>query len=505
MILNKRNIHSIASDKVSVPDASIFELPEKVLQFGTGVLLRGLPDFFIDKANRQGIFNGRVVVVKSTDHGTSKDFDAQDSLYTLCIKGVEDGKTVEEHIISSSISRVLTAGSQWEEILDFSSSKSLEIIISNTTEVGIQLVEDDVHAHPPVSFPGKLLAILFHRYQMFEGAADKGLVIVPTELIVDNAIKLKDIVIKLAKKNNLSSAFINWLKDHNHFCNSLVDCIVPGKPDKNQHQDIQQELNYEDDLLILSEVYRLWAISGDEKVRSILSFAEADPGVVITPDIDLHRELKLRLLNGTHTLSCGLAFLAGFSTVKSAMDDKAMEDFISYLMRSEIAPAIPYDVTKDATDEFSYKVLDRFRNPQINHQWLSITANYSSKLKMRVLPVLLHYVQLFQSVPDLMAIGFAAYIRFMKPTKKVGDDYYGTHHGESYLINDTKAAHLAALWDKYPPAQIAEMVLSDTLLWGVELSAIPGFSKAVNGFLKEMENQTSIKEMIKNEVAKIEA
>lgn len=504
MILSKSTLNSIHCKEVVLPTKNLFELPEKVLQFGTGVLLRGLPDFFIDKANRQGIFNGRIVVVKSTDHGTTKEFNDQDSLYTLAIKGVENGKTIEENIISSAISRVLVAGKQWGQILEIAGSTDLEVIISNTTEVGIQLVEDDVYAKPPVSFPGKLLAVLLHRFKTFNGAADKGLVIVPTELIVDNGTKLADILLKLAKKNNLSSAFITWMQDHNEICNSLVDCIVPGKPASEELSVIEEELGYKDELLIMSEVYRLWAISGDEKTKAKLSFAEADSGVVITPDIDLHRELKLRLLNGTHTLSCGLAYLTGCDTVKSAMDDPAIEGYISNLMRTEIAPAIPYEVTKEQTEEFAFKVLDRFRNPHIKHQWLSITVNYSSKLKMRVVPVLLHYVELFHSVPEFMAIGFAAYIRFMKPVSQNGNKYYGESHGEKYLINDTKAEHLAGLWNKHSN-DIVETVLGDTVLWGVELSAIPGFSKAVRNYLTAMEDQKLIKEIITKEINKVQA
>lgn len=504
MILNQANLHQLRNTNLTTPSNAIFTLPEKLLQFGTGVLLRGLPDFFIDKANRKGIFNGRIVVVKSTDSGSTKEFDNQDSLYTLCIKGIENGKTVEENIVSSAISRVLTAGKQWEEILNVGASEDLEIIISNTTEVGIQLIEDSVYAEPPVSFPGKLLALLYHRYKTFDGAKDKGLVIVPTELIVDNATKLEDICVKLAKRNNLSSAFITWMQESNHFCNSLVDCIVPGKPDAATLENLQSELGYEDDLLIMSEVYRLWAIQGGETIREKLTFAEADSGVVITPDIDLHRELKLRLLNGTHTLSCGLAFLAGFETVKSAMDAPFMDAYIANLMRTEIAPAIPYDVTKAQTDDFAFKVLDRFRNPHINHQWISITANFSSKLKMRVVPVLLHYVELFQAVPDLMALGFAAYIRFMKPTEQKDNDFYGSFGGKKYHINDSKADHLAALWNKYPAEQIVEMVLSDTILWGVELSAIPNFSKTVNKYFKAIENQAALIDLITKEVAKTE-
>ena len=153
-----------------IPDEKLFALPEKVLQFGTGVLLRGLPDYFIDKANRQNIFNGRIVIVKSTAGGGSDTFDQQDGLYTLCVKGIENGNTVEENIIHSCVSRVLSAASQWNEILQCAANPDMQVIISNTTEVGIVLdADDDLHASPPRSFPAKLLAFLYKRYRVFNG------------------------------------------------------------------------------------------------------------------------------------------------------------------------------------------------------------------------------------------------------------------------------------------------------------------------------------------------
>src|SRR5438309_8834783 len=190
MILSHYTLKNINNDKVIVPEEAIFELAEKVLQFGTGVLLRGLPDYFIDKANRLGIFNGRIVVVKSTAQGDSSAFEKQDGLYTLCVRGIEDGKKIEENIINASISRVLSAQSEWEQILQCAHNPNLQIIISNTTEMGIQLVKDAIHHHPPVSFPGKLLAFLYERFKAFNGSEHSGLVIVPTELIPDNGEEL---------------------------------------------------------------------------------------------------------------------------------------------------------------------------------------------------------------------------------------------------------------------------------------------------------------------------
>jgi tagaturonate reductase len=498
MILTKYNLKKINAPGLVIPDEQLFNLPEKVLQFGTGVLLRGLPDYYIDKANRQGIFNGRVVVVKSTDTGSADEFDKQDGLYTLYIKGIDEGKEVSEQIVCSAISRVLSAGKDWEAILKVAHSPHLQVVVSNTTEVGIQLVQDDIRKHPPMSFPGKLLAVLYERYKAFNGSEKSGLVIVPTELIVDNGKKLESIVLELAHLNKLEPAFMDWLEGCNHFCNSLVDRIVPGKPDAAANKTLQADSGYQDDLRTISEVYSLWAIEGDDKIASVLSFAQADKGVVITKDIEKFRELKLRLLNATHTLSCAMAFLSGFKTVKLAMDNEAFSQFITQLMLTDIAPAIPYRVTKSETDDFTYKVLDRFRNPNIEHQWISISAQYSSKIKMRVLPLLLNHYKQTDTVPELVALGFAAFIRFMQVTTTDGK-YTGEVDGHEYPVTDSQAEIFYKAWTNADTQKVVENVLSNKNLWDTDLTALPGFKTTVtrqleaitaNGGLDVLENST---------------
>jgi len=473
MNLNRENLQHITARGVTKPAEAIFSLPEKLLQFGTGVLLRGLPDYFIDKANRQGLFNGRIVVVKSTEGGDATAFDRQDSLYTLCVRGIEEGKKIEENIICSAISRVLSARDQWQEILKLAHSPEMQIIVSNTTEVGIQLVEDDIRRNPPASFPGKLLAFLYERWKAFKGSPESGMVIVPTELIVDNAKKLKGIVKELARMGQLEADFLDWMEKHCSFCSSLVDRIVPGKPDPSTLQQLEHDLGYKDGLLAISEVYRLWAIEGGETVRNVLSFAKADTGVIIEPDIEIHRELKLRLLNGTHTLSCGLAFLAGFETVKNAMDDASFATFVSDLMLKEIAPAIPYDLPLQEARDFGLRVLDRFRNPHLQHQWLSITMQYTSKLKSRVIPVLLRHYEKHSFPPAHMALGFAAYLLFMRAQPP-------------HPVNDDKAGYFADLWHKYPAPEVATIVLKDKTLWGADLSQLHGFEGSVRLFLDDL-------------------
>jgi len=486
MILSRYNLKKIDVPGLVPPDADIFELPEKVLQFGTGVLLRGLPDYFIDKANREGIFNGRVVVVKSTNIGLASDFDRQDGLYTLHVKGIENGHEVNEQYICSAISRVLFAGTDWASILKVAHNAQLEVIISNTTEVGILLVQDNVTRHPPVSFPGKLLAILYERYKVFGGSAKSGLVIIATELIADNGKKLESIVLELAHLNKLEPAFMDWLENCNHFCNSLVDRIVPGKPDDGLEAKLEKQTGYQDSLRIIAEVYCLWAIEGNEAIRAVLSFANAHPGVIITPDIESFRELKLRLLNGTHTLSCAIAFLSGFKTVNEAMNNRAFAQFISQLMLNEIAPAIPYPVDEHTVSHFACKVIERFKNPNIAHQWISISAHYTTKLKSRVLPLLLNHYKQSSAVPARFAFGFAAFLRFMKVTPGIDGAFTGNLHGHEYFVIDTQAETFQKAWESVDIKNVVETVLKDTSLWETDLTKLPGFKDAVITNLEEI-------------------
>jgi tagaturonate reductase len=476
MQLSKQNISLIQNKNIVVPAAEIFSLPEKVLQFGTGVLLRGLCDYFIDKANKHNIFNGRIVVVKSTSQGDTDAFALQDGLYTQIIKGIEDGNAVEETIINASISRVLSAKDEWKAILQCAANADMQVIISNTTEVGITYAEESITPGVPSSFPGKLLAWLYERYKVFNGSVNAGMIIIPTELLTDNAGKLKAILIKLAYHNELDESFINWLQTANHFCSSLVDRIVPGKVSVSE-----SDLGYTDDLILMSEVYRLWAIeTNDQKVMDTLSFVQTDSGVVLAPDIYKFRELKIRLLNGPHTFSCGLAVLAGFVTVKEAMADKNFRNYITQLMQKEIAVAITDEqIMYEEAIAYTDKVIDRFSNPYLEHKWLSICLQYSSKMLMRNIPILQKHYTKSNAVPHLMAIGFAAYLLFMKSEQNEKGEFTGRANNTIYPINDDKAAQLHLHWQTVDVAVVVQNILADETLWSTDLNQLPGFTEVV--------------------------
>ena len=486
-VLSKKILGGINARDLDIPDSACFQYPEKVVQFGTGVLLRALVDYFIDKANKQGLFRGRIVVIKSTATGGLDVFANQDNLYTLCIRGMESGKTKEENILNASISRVLSAQDSWTAILACATNPDLEIIVSNTTEVGLVFEDDNIHDTPPRSFPGKLLAFLYERFKFFSADPEKGFVIIPTELLPDNGKVLKSILLRLAHHQELEPSFISWLDQANDFCSSLVDRIVPGKLPAKDFDRTTQLLGYKDDLMIMSEVYRLWAIeTSSERTRKILSFATSDPGVIIARDIHIYRELKLRILNGSHTLSCGLGVLSGFDIVREAMADATFFNFENRLIKEEIIPVITdKNLSRDMAMEFADRVLDRYRNPYLEHKWLSITMQYSSKMKTRDLPLLVAYFEKFGKIPSLMSLGWAAHILFMRCLPGPDRQYFGEYKEIRYPVNDNLAISYSAAWSN--PENVVERILGDVKLWGRDLNQLRGFSESVSKNLKLLE------------------
>ncbi|PZP47590.1 MAG: altronate oxidoreductase [Pseudopedobacter saltans] len=476
MQLNIDNINSLKDTQLSLPTKESFQYPEKVLQFGTGVLLRGLPDYYIHKANQVGLFKGRVVVVKSTSSGGADSFSEQNGLYTVCLRGTIDGTIVEEDIVNNSISRVVNANTEWNNILETASNTELRIIISNTTEAGIVDSDDKITDVPPVSFPGKLLAVLLKR---FEISPENNFVILPTELISNNGETLKKIVINLAKKNNVSTEFIDWIVTKNHFCNTLVDRIVPGA----YHNE---NLSYEDKLMIMAEPFGLWAIESDsDEVKQILEFATIDKGIVIAPSIEKFKEIKLRLLNGAHTLSCALSILAGFDTVKQSMQNETFYQLIKTLLLEEIGPAIQSDtISENDITNFSNSVLDRFSNPFLEHKWLSIAVNYTEKFKLRCIPILEKWFNQYQSIPQIFSLGFAAYLQLLSSDVEISDKSQNT---------------IRELWKS--SSHPINAILKEKSLWDQDLTQYDGLEEKIKFYLdKNLKQNTmqSISSVLEN-------
>ena len=393
-LLSYNNLRQVsAHPSLSIPHDAQFQLPDKVLQFGTGALLRGLPNYFIEKANQKGIFNGRIVVVKSTENGDVSSLQEQDNLYTLSIRGIKNGQNINENIICSAISKIIHANAQWSDVLNSAANPSIQIIISNTTEAGLQYIEETLTHEPSVSFPGKLTQCLYHRYVKLGHAPESKIVVLPTELLTDNGFILKKIIEKLILFNDYPKSFGEWLNEKVIFSNTLVDRIVPGKLSEEHQQMLLEKYGYTDSNAIMCEPYALWAIEGGQEVRDLLSFSSVNEEIKIVPDISQFKELKLRILNGSHTLLCAKAIAEGFETVYLAMSDPIFRKYAEELIFDEIIPSLPAEIKKEDKLSFAKDVIDRFSNPNIEHKWTSIAVQYPMKLTIRVLPLLKSYLQ----------------------------------------------------------------------------------------------------------------
>lgn len=464
-------------DDLLPPDPAHLDLPEKAVQFGTGALLRGFVDYFLDQANRVGSFNGRVVMVGSTGSGRDRAVNEQDGLFTLTIQGLREGEPFRENRIIASVSRAISSRDGWSEVLACARKPELELVFSNTTEVGITLDEgDDATLEPPRSFPGKLARFLLERGRHFDFAPDRGVVVIPCELIESNGDRLRQIVLTLAERWQLEPAFARWIEEAVPFCNTLVDRIVPGTPGDDRLAKLRDELGYRDDMLTACEVYRLFAIEGDAALEQRLGFASSDPGIIVTPDVTPYRERKVRVLNGTHTAMVPTALLCGCETVQEAVEDELVGPFVRRLMFEEIVPTLE----AEGAEQFARDVFDRFSNPFIRHALLDITLQATMKMRVRNVPTIIRYAEKFGGAPDSFAFGLAAFLSFMR-----GEVQDAARTRGVKVPADDQAGKLRELWRSAVPGgegalrETATAFLSDRTLWEEDLSTVPGLAEAV--------------------------
>jgi len=491
--LSKHILTQIDANLVVLPEEQLFHLPETVLQFGTGVLLRGLIDQYIHAANMKGDYAGRVVVVKSTDTPGADAFAQQDGLYTEYMRGIEHGIGVERFSINAAISRVLSAASEWTNILSVAANPHLEIIVSNTTEAGLVYDATDimVSGKAPKTFPCKLLACLYHRWNTL-GSTASGLVILPTELVTQNGDVLKKMVFDLARVHELSDAFVQWLIFQNDFCNTLVDRIVPGKLTDAEMTTISQKLGYADALLLVREPFGLWAIETNRlSTKQRLGFANTfGNNIIVQDDITTFRELKLRLLNGTHSFTCALALLMGCTTVKQAMEHPGCFAFINQLMRESIANClINNGIDQSLVAQFIDAVQDRFRNPYIHHQWVSISMNYTEKMRMRNIPLIKAAVEQTGFVPNTMVQGFAAFLWLNMNAKGSEKGVQVVDYLEQPFELKDQYAVVLALGNHETIPHYLQRVLANEQLWHMNLLTIQGFALQLEDQLKALQDR----------------
>jgi tagaturonate reductase len=451
--------------------------PVRILQFGEGNFMRAFCDWMVDILNEKSGLDASVQLVQPIKTGMGALINAQEGLYHLVLNGIRDGKQVRTTRLITCVKGALNPYDDYEAYLHLAENRDLSLVFSNTTEAGITYSAGDKGLTSlPESFPGKVTAFLHRRFNFFKGDPQRGLIFLPCELIDKNGTTLKDLVLRYAKEWNLGQDFKDWVANHNTFCNTLVDRIVPGFP-KDTITDIQNETHYDDKLVVMAEVFHLWVIEGPAAIQQKFPAHLAGLDVKFVKDLAPYRTRKVRILNGAHTALVPVAYLNGQRLVSEAINDPVSGKFIRDALNEEIIPTL--DLPREELKSFADEVIQRFQNPFIKHELASIALNSVSKYKVRVLPSVLRYHELKDVLPQRLMHSLAALIRF----------YQGTWRGQPLPVNDTQevVSFFNEVWQLKDAREIASKVLSNVSLWDTDLTRLPGAVDLVARGLKELE------------------
>ena len=461
------------------------ERPIKVLQFGEGNFLRAFVDYMIDIANETGDFNGDIVLVKPIEFGTLDLFHKQECQYTVQLRGIVDGEAKRINRVVTSVADVVDAYGEYEKYAAFAKLDTLRFIVSNTTEAGI--VYDDTDRFefaPPKTYPGKLTKFLFERYTYFEGALDKGLVILPVELIDDNGIHLKECVLKLAALWNLGEAFVAWVNEACVFTSTLVDRIVTGYP-RDEVKELCEEFGYQDNLIVTGEPFALWVIESDKDISEEFPLPKAGLPVIFTDNQKPYKQRKVRILNGAHTSFVLASYLAGNDIVLESMQDELVFKFMKETIFDEVIPTLT--LPKEDLVDFANAVITRFNNPYVKHALLSISLNSVSKWRARCMPSFLGYIENEGKLPAHLTFSLAALMAFYTGTEIRDKALIGHRDGAEYnILDDAAVLEFFAANSSKDAAEFAHAVLSNVDFWGQDLSAITGLDEAVSTYLNDI-------------------
>ncbi len=456
------------------------DAPEKVMQFGEGNFLRAFVDYWFDISNEKAGFNGKIVLVQPIGNGLTSLINAQEGLYTLYLRGREKGEKVDKKRVISSVSRCLNPYTEdgFSDMMRLAVSDDLEYIVSNTTEAGIAYDpacnKDD---RPASSFPGKLTQVLYERFL----ANKPGVVILSCELIDNNGKELLACVNKYIAQWNLGDEFKNYVSRDCLFCSTLVDRIVPGRiRDAEEVKRLEEENGYHDELIDVGEIFGVWNIEGPAWLSEKLPFERAKVNCIVVPDVTPYKKRKVRILNGAHTGFVPGAYLAGFDIVRDCMHDENVKGFMNKMLYDEVIPTLPLD-KKDLYD-FAEAVQDRFNNPFVNHELLSITLNSTSKWLARNYPSFIEYVETKHELPKCLAMSFALLIaHYSSDIQDLDDTGLKCRRplGNTYYVKDDR--FILEFYYERRNASVKTLVhdvMSNTAFWGRDLGTVPGFEYA---------------------------
>lgn len=461
------------------------ERPIRVVQFGEGNFLRGFVDYMIDIANESGKFDGDIVLIKPIEFGSLDMFHEQDCQYTVSLRGIVDGEAKVQNRVVTAVADAVDTYQEYEKYMDLAKIDTLRFVVSNTTEAGIVFDDTDkMESEPPKTFPGKLTKFLYERYQFFHGAEDKGLVMLPVELIDDNGIMLKKCVMQFIGLWGLGDDFKAWVENACIFTSTLVDRIITGYP-RDEVESIWQNLGYEDRILVTGEPFALWVIESGKDISKEFPLPEAGLPVIFTDNQKPYKQRKVRILNGAHTSFVLASYLAGNDIVLESMQDEDVKNFMMKTIFDEVIPTLT--LPKEELEEFANAVITRFNNPYVKHALLSISLNSVSKWRARCLPSFLGYVEKYGRLPVHLTFSIAALMAFYTGSEIRDKALIGHRNGQEYNIMDDMAVlEFFRDYSGKDTKTFVDAYLSNENFHGQDLTKVEGLSDAVASYLDDI-------------------
>lgn len=461
------------------------ERPIRVVQFGEGNFLRGFVDYMIDIANESGKFDGDIVLIKPIEFGSLDMFHEQDCQYTVSLRGIVDGEAKVQNRVITSVADAVDAYREYEKYDGLAKLDTLRFVVSNTTEAGIVYDDTDRFEYePPKTFPGKLTKFLYTRYEHFNGASDKGLVMLPVELIDDNGIMLKKCVMQLIELWGLPEGFRKWVDEACIFTSTLVDRIITGYP-RAEEKETWESLGYEDHLIVTGEPFALWVIESAKDIRAELPLPDAGLPVIFTDNQKPYKQRKVRILNGAHTSFVLASYLAGNDIVLESMQDEDIRSFMMKTIFDEVIPTLT--LPEEELKEFAEAVITRFNNPYVKHALLSISLNSVSKWRARCMPSFLGYVEKYGKLPVHLTFSIAALMAFYTGSEIREKALIGHRDGQEYnILDDAAVLEFFREYSSKDTKTFVRAYLSNEEFHGQDLTKVEGLEDAVCGYLEDI-------------------
>jgi len=396
-------------------------LKTRIVHFGFGAFHRAHQALLTDRVlNKLGGDWGICEISLFSGDKLMSALRAQDHLYTVLEKGREGNQAIIVGAVNECLNAKLDG---LDTIIEKFCEPQVSIVSLTVTEKGYcidpatgkldssneRIIHDLQNPEEPHSAPGILVEALNRR-------RERGLrpfTVLSCDNIPDNGHVVRNAVIGMAETR--SQELADWIREHVTFPSTMVDRIVPAATPESL-QEITDTLGVEDPCAISGEPFIQWVIE-DNFVTGRPAWEEV--GVEMVDDVMPWEQMKLRMLNGSHSFLAYLGYLAGYQHINDCMADENFRKAAHRLMMQEQAPTLR--VTGVNLQQYAHNLLERFDNPALKHRTWQIAMDGSQKLPQRMLESVRWHLQQGDEWPCL-ALGVAAWMRYVSGIDDAGNE-----------------------------------------------------------------------------------